>query len=89
VQADQLLVAAALMPFSYRVDQEFFQMRVHYFTGSRCRRCTVRGLAYLEQRKTSEAAAEFEKVLKHRGIVGYDPIGPFLAGGSAKPTLWR
>jgi serine/threonine protein kinase/tetratricopeptide (TPR) repeat protein len=35
----------------------------------------VRGLAYLEQRKGSEAAAEFEKILKHRGIVLYDPIG--------------
>jgi tetratricopeptide (TPR) repeat protein len=35
----------------------------------------VRGLAYLEQRKGLEAAAEFEKVLKHRGIVVYDPIG--------------
>jgi serine/threonine protein kinase/tetratricopeptide (TPR) repeat protein len=36
----------------------------------------VRGLAYLELHKGSEAAAEFEKVLKHRGIVLYDPIGP-------------
>jgi tetratricopeptide (TPR) repeat protein len=35
----------------------------------------VRGLAYLAQRKGSEAAAEFEKVLNHRGIVVYDPIG--------------
>jgi tetratricopeptide (TPR) repeat protein len=35
----------------------------------------VRGLAYLEERKGSEAAAEFEKVLSHRGIVMYDPIG--------------
>jgi tetratricopeptide (TPR) repeat protein len=35
----------------------------------------VRGLAYLEQRKGLEAAAEFEKVLNHRGIVVYDPIG--------------
>ena len=35
----------------------------------------VRGLAYLEQRKSLEAAAEFEKVLNHRGIVVYDPIG--------------
>jgi serine/threonine protein kinase/tetratricopeptide (TPR) repeat protein len=35
----------------------------------------VRGLAYLEQRKGLEAAAEFEKVVHHRGIVVYDPIG--------------
>ncbi len=35
----------------------------------------LRGLAYLAQRKGSDAAAEFEKVLSHRGIVVYDPIG--------------
>jgi tetratricopeptide (TPR) repeat protein len=35
----------------------------------------VRGLTYLEQRKGLEAAAEFEKVVSHRGIVVYDPIG--------------
>jgi tetratricopeptide (TPR) repeat protein len=35
----------------------------------------VRGLAYLAQRKGTEAAAEFEKILNHRGIVVYDPIG--------------
>jgi len=35
----------------------------------------VRGLAYLAQRKGSEAATEFEKVLNHRSIVLYDPIG--------------
>jgi tetratricopeptide (TPR) repeat protein len=35
----------------------------------------VRGLAYLAQHKGTEAAAEFEKILKHRGTVGYDPIG--------------
>jgi hypothetical protein len=35
----------------------------------------VRGLVYLAERKGMEAAAEFEKVLNHRGIVVYDPIG--------------
>jgi hypothetical protein len=35
----------------------------------------VRGLAYLEQQKGLDAAAEFEKVLNHPGIVVYDPIG--------------
>jgi eukaryotic-like serine/threonine-protein kinase len=35
----------------------------------------VRGLAYLEQRKGAEAAAEFQKILHHRGIVVHDPIG--------------
>lgn len=35
----------------------------------------VRGLAYLRQRDGVKAAAEFEKILTHRGIVLYDPIG--------------
>src|SRR4030095_9220382 len=35
----------------------------------------VRGLAYLEARRGGEAAAEFQKVLDHRGIVLADPIG--------------
>ncbi|MDQ6698653.1 MAG: hypothetical protein M3Z36_00535, partial [Acidobacteriota bacterium] len=35
----------------------------------------VRGLTYLEQRNGADAAAEFRKILDHRGIVLYDPIG--------------
>ncbi len=35
----------------------------------------VRGEAYLEARRGREAAAEFQKVLDHRGIVFADPIG--------------
>ena len=35
----------------------------------------VRGQAYLEAGRGGEAAAEFEKVLDHRGIVLADPIG--------------
>lgn len=35
----------------------------------------VRGLAYLEAKQGREAAAEFQKVLDHRGIVFADPIG--------------
>jgi tetratricopeptide (TPR) repeat protein len=35
----------------------------------------VRGQAYLEARRGPEAAAEFRKVLDHRGIVLADPIG--------------
>jgi len=35
----------------------------------------VRGKAYLAARRGSEAAAEFQKILDHRGIVGNDPIG--------------
>ncbi|MEO8595674.1 MAG: winged helix-turn-helix domain-containing protein [Candidatus Solibacter sp.] len=35
----------------------------------------VRGEAYLALRQYPEAAAEFQKILDHRGIVGADPIG--------------
>lgn len=35
----------------------------------------VRGEAYLAAGKGVEAAAEFQKILDHRGIVGSDPIG--------------
>jgi hypothetical protein len=35
----------------------------------------VRGLAYLAARRGREAAAEFQKILDHRGIVASDPIG--------------
>jgi tetratricopeptide (TPR) repeat protein len=35
----------------------------------------VRGLAYLALHQGSEAAAEFQKILDHRGLVVSDPIG--------------
>ena len=35
----------------------------------------VRGLAYLAAHQGAEAAAEFQKILNHRGIVVSDPIG--------------
>jgi len=35
----------------------------------------VRGLAYLAAHRGAEAAAEFQKVLDHRGIVVSDPVG--------------
>ena len=35
----------------------------------------VRGLAYLAAHQGTEAAAEFQKILNHRGIVVSDPIG--------------
>jgi len=35
----------------------------------------MRGEAYLTARQGPEAAAEFQKILEHRGIVGGDPIG--------------
>jgi hypothetical protein len=35
----------------------------------------VRGEALLAAHQYAEAAAEFQKILDHRGIVGADPIG--------------
>src|SRR6516164_2445271 len=35
----------------------------------------VRGEAFLALHRYAEAAAEFQKILDHRGIVGLDPIG--------------
>jgi eukaryotic-like serine/threonine-protein kinase len=35
----------------------------------------VRGQAFLKARQGAEAAAEFQKILDHRGLVGPDPIG--------------
>jgi DNA-binding winged helix-turn-helix (wHTH) protein/predicted Zn-dependent protease len=36
----------------------------------------ARGVAYLAARRGQEAAAEFQKILDHRGIVISDPVGP-------------
>ena len=54
----------------------------------------VRGEALLAAHRYTEAAAEFQKILDHRGIVGPDPIGALahlqlgrtfaLAGDQAK-----
>ena len=35
----------------------------------------VRGMSYLALRKTAEAAAEFQKILGHPGVVLEDPMG--------------
>ena len=35
----------------------------------------IRGQAYLAAKRGAEAAAEFQKILDHRGIVATDPIG--------------
>ncbi len=35
----------------------------------------VRGQAYLQAQQGREAAAEFQKILDHRGIVFADPVG--------------
>jgi eukaryotic-like serine/threonine-protein kinase len=44
----------------------------------------VRGEAYLAAHQSSEAAAEFQKILDHRGIVVNGPIGPLARLGLAR-----
>jgi serine/threonine protein kinase/Flp pilus assembly protein TadD len=44
----------------------------------------VRGEAYLAARQGSEAAAEFQKILDHRGIVVNEPIGALAHLGLAR-----
>ena len=57
----------------------------------------IRGEALLAAHRYPEAAAEFQKILDHRGIVGADPIGALahlqlgrtfaVAGDQAKAKL--
>jgi predicted Zn-dependent protease len=44
----------------------------------------VRGEAYLAAHQGSEAAAEFQKILDHRGIVLNEPIGALAHLGLAR-----
>jgi DNA-binding winged helix-turn-helix (wHTH) protein/tetratricopeptide (TPR) repeat protein len=46
----------------------------HYYLGG-LHSAYVRGKAFLAAHQYAEAAAEFQKILDHRGIVGADPIG--------------
>ena len=44
----------------------------------------MRGEAYLAAHQSSEAAAEFQKILDHRGIVVNEPIGALAPLGLAR-----
>jgi eukaryotic-like serine/threonine-protein kinase len=44
----------------------------------------VRGETYLEAHRGREAAAEFEKILNHRGVVTNEPIGALAHLGLAR-----
>jgi eukaryotic-like serine/threonine-protein kinase len=44
----------------------------------------VRGEAYLAAHQGNEAAAEFQKIIEHQGIVQSDPIGPLAHLGLAR-----
>jgi len=44
----------------------------------------VRGEAFLAAHQYAEAAAEFQKLLDHRGIVGADPVGALARSQSGR-----
>jgi ATP/maltotriose-dependent transcriptional regulator MalT len=44
----------------------------------------VRGLAYLSAKQGTQAVAEFQKILSHRGIVQTEPIGSLAQLGLAR-----
>jgi len=47
---------------------------VHFYLGG-LHSAYVRGEALMAVHRYTEAAAEFQKILDHRGLVGLDPIG--------------
>jgi ATP/maltotriose-dependent transcriptional regulator MalT len=49
----------------------------------------VRGEAYLAAHQGNEAAAEFQKILDHRGIVLNQPIGALAHLGLARANTMR
>ena len=46
----------------------------HFYLGG-LHSAYVRGEAFVAAHRYTEAAAEFQKILNHRGVVGTDPIG--------------
>ncbi len=49
----------------------------HFYLGG-LHSAYVRGEAFIAEHRYAEAAAEFQKILDHRGIVGLDPIGALV-----------
>ena len=50
-------------------------LNFHHFYLGGLHSAYVRGEAFIAAHRYAEAAAEFQKILDHRGIVGLDPIG--------------
>jgi Tfp pilus assembly protein PilF len=44
----------------------------------------LRGMAYLSAKQSERAAAEFQRILDHRGVVGNEPIGALAHLGLAR-----
>jgi tetratricopeptide (TPR) repeat protein len=47
----------------------------------------IRGMAYLKLNKGAEAAAEFQKLIDHRGVVGTSITGPLAHLGLARARV--
>ena len=67
LKAIELLQVNAPSEFGFNVDAAGFSGSLYPIY--------IRGLAYLDAGQGTKAAAEFRKILDHRGIVGTDPIG--------------
>ena len=65
---------------------EFLQLAAPYESGEALSLypAYVHGQAYLAARQGSEAVAEFQKILDHRGVVGNRPIGALVYLGLAR-----
>jgi hypothetical protein len=48
----------------------------------------VRGQALMALQRHAEVAAEFQKILDHRGLVGLDPIGSLAYVQLGRPLAW-
>ena len=87
---EQLQIA---LPYELAVNGLNFN---HFYLGG-LHSAYVRGEALIAAHRYAEAAAEFQKILDHRGIVGADPIGALahlqlgrtfaLAGDQVKAKL--
>ncbi len=69
---DSLAQLQIALPYELAVNGLNFN---HFYLGG-LHSAYVRGEALLALHRYAEAAAEFQKILGHRGLVGADPIGP-------------
>ena len=69
--ADSVAQLQTTLPYELAVNGLNFN---HYYLGG-LHSAYVRGEAFLALHRYAEAAAEFQKILDHRGLVGLDPIG--------------
>ena len=69
--ADSIARLQVAFPYELAVNGLNF---IHFYLGG-LHSAYVRGEAFMAAQRYAEGAAEFQKILDHRGIVGADPIG--------------